>query len=152
MKLDDYFILITIGICTYYICKSVLSKLTRNKSKHETILFFFAAISAPFIYLGLKFSIISAFSYYPERQFDPVRWKDLPEKRFELSKNIIDSNLLVGKTKNQVEKLLGKPMNFDINEWTYEIGFVPLLGNIDTDILIIVFKNGVVTKVEQKNT
>ena len=40
----------------------------------------------------------------------------------------------------------------DVDTWYYNLGVVPDIGNIDPDILIIKFRNGVVVEVKQKKT
>ncbi len=58
--------------------------------------------------------------------------------------------MLIGKTKNDVRKILGDEGNLDSNDnWYYELGFTPEIGNIDPDELDIEFKNGKVVSVGQ---
>lgn len=58
--------------------------------------------------------------------------------------------MLIGKTKAEVQILLGIEGNFEnSDDWTYDIGYVPGLFNIDPFILTITFKDGKVIQVEQ---
>ncbi len=91
--------------------------------------------------------------YYPSRDFDAKKWRDDVEKRYELSEDLIESKVLVGKTMDEVRQLLGD--DYDISgkeEWTYYLGVRPQLFPIDHDYLRIEFKDGRVVKVEQRTT
>ncbi|MFB9865502.1 hypothetical protein [Rufibacter immobilis] len=75
------------------------------------------------------------------------------EKRYELSADIIDSKMLLGKTKPEVRQLLGDEGNTDLSDhWNYYLGFRPGFANIDPDVLDIEFKDGKVVKVGQHET
>lgn len=70
-----------------------------------------------------------------------------------MSDNIIETELLIGKTKEEVIKLLGKNFySYNENHIAFELGFVPRLFNIDPDVLDVFFKNGKVIKVDQHET
>ena len=60
-----------------------------------------------------------------------------------MSKNIIKSEILIGKTKEEVIELLGNGyQDYGENHIGYYLGFVPRMFNIDPDILDIYFENG----------
>ena len=70
-----------------------------------------------------------------------------------MSKNIINSEMLIGKTKEEVIELLGnKYSDHGENHIEYYLGFVPRMLNIDPDYLDIYFENGKVIKVSQHNS
>ena len=92
-------------------------------------------------------------SYHPTHDFDKEKWFANKEKRYELSKNIIDSKMLIGKTKSEVRQILGDESNTDASDyWYYYLGFRPGFANIDPDVLDIEFKDGKVIKVGQHQT
>lgn len=73
-------------------------------------------------------------------KFDSEKWKtaDLRTKG-RMSRDLRDSNLLIGKTKSEVENLLGKP-KFDGENWTYTIDVGDRFGtHVWTHNLILLF-------------
>ena len=62
--------------------------------------------------------------------------------------------MLIGKSKKEVKQLLGEDENIEENNdyWKYDLGFVPLAGGIDPDMLDIYFQDGKVIKVGQHQT
>ena len=65
----------------------------------------------------------------------------------------VNSEMLIGKTKEEVIELLGDDFySYDENSIEYDLGFVPMLFNIDPDVLVIYFEKGKVIKVEQRQT
>jgi len=77
-----------------------------------------------------------------------------PDTRYELTKDLIDSEILIGKTKAAIIAILGTDIGNETDEdlWYYDIGLVSSTGNIDPDILEISFKNGKVILVTQRST
>ncbi|MBK7305436.1 MAG: hypothetical protein IPI90_19845 [Saprospiraceae bacterium] len=71
------------------------------------------------------------------------------EHRYELSDDIIENKLLIGKSKLQVIEIVGLDSNCEENDlWNYYIGFASCLG-IDPSVLQITFKDGKVVEVIQ---
>jgi len=92
-------------------------------------------------------------SYYLSHDFDKQEWVTNVKERYKMSENIIETKILIGKTKEEITKLLGQDFySYNENPIAYELGFVPGLSNIDPDVLDIYFENGKVTKVEQNQT
>jgi hypothetical protein len=92
-------------------------------------------------------------SYYPTTDFNKQTWDVKIEERYTMSTDIIKSELLIGKTKEEVVDLLGDEFyTYSENHIAYNLGFVPGLFNIDPDVLDIYFENGIVTKVDQHQT
>ncbi len=68
-----------------------------------------------------------------------------------MSEDIIDSKMLIGKTKEEIIELLGQNFySISENHIAFELGFIPRLINIDPDALNIYFENEKVIKVEQR--
>lgn len=92
-------------------------------------------------------------SYHPAHNFDKVKWFTNKETRYELSEDIIESEMLIGKTKSEVRQILGDENNSDQSEhWSYYLGFRPGFINIDPDVLDIEFEHGRVIRVGQHET
>lgn len=67
-----------------------------------------------------------------------------------MSHNIIDSKMLIGKTKSEVWDILGKEENTESSDIrSYYLWFEPGFMNIDPDVLDIEFENGRVIEVRQ---
>lgn len=152
MDAELFFILAIIGFCSFFVWKLIFKKLIEETSKINIATWVSAIVGTPLIYSGIKILFIYSMFHYQEKDFSSTRWHSDVENRFELSKKLIDSNLLIGKTKKQVEQILAKIEHFKVDEWVYELGFVPCPGNIDPDILVVIFKNGKVIKVSQSNS
>lgn len=152
MDIEVLFILVIIGFCSFFFWKCIFNKIFKEPRRAKIASWVSAMVGAPLIYLFIQMLFIYAMFDFPEKEFDSKIWKNDPENRFELSKNLIDSNLLIGKTKDQVVQILGKTENFKADVWVYYLGFLPSPGNIDPDILQITFENEKVIKVMQRST
>ncbi|MEJ5995219.1 hypothetical protein WG904_12390 [Pedobacter sp. Du54] len=152
MGIEVYFILLLIGSVTFFFWKWLLTKGVKNPRKRKIAIWACTIIGTPILYLFIVWLAIFALSYYPDHKFDSEKWKNEPESRYELTKSLIGSKLLIGKSKREVEQLLGKTYDFKSNLWIYNVGFVPGLFNIDPDILEISFKNDKVVNVKRRGT
>ncbi|MFD2822832.1 hypothetical protein ACFS5M_04065 [Lacinutrix iliipiscaria] len=113
--------------------------LSRLKRKDKIGLFFFVA-----------FAISTSLIYLFEERFDKDLWRSSPSSRYKMVDDIIESQLLMGKTEDEVLFLLGKPNSMiskDSNSFLYKLGNEPSFIKSKKEQLLIVFKNGKVTKV-----
>ena len=144
-------IVLILGIPLYFICVRILRKLkvgTENNRKYLALIP--TLVLSPLVYVGIIMMWVLAASYYPDRNFDPNEWKSNPEERYEMSKDLIESKRLIGKTRIEVVQILGsETTSHGENHISYELGYVPGMINIDPDYLDIYFENGKVYKVEQ---
>lgn len=70
-----------------------------------------------------------------------------------MTKDIIESKMLEGMTKEEIINLLGNDdFNYNEDHWAYGIGFVPGLFNIDPSVLNVHFENNKVVLVTQHET
>ena len=121
-----------------------------SERKRRFAIWIATVLSAPIIYIGFVFLFVLSIEYYPKRSFDQKEWLTNKDERYELSDYIIDNKILIGKTKADIKRLLGDEGNKDEdNEWYYELGIRPGIGNIDPDGLVISFKNDKVAGVVQ---
>lgn len=85
--------------------------------------------------------------------FNEAEWTNNPSERYELTGDLIESELLIGLTKDEVTELLGNyDYAYDENHWAYDIGHVSGLFNIDPSVLDVYFENERVIKVSQHET
>ena len=111
----------------------------------------------PIIYFYAFYPMINIFSnYHHQKYFDELSWKELPELRYEMLKNILDTNVLLGMTKLEIKDALGdyewlgwnyETNTEDHNYWNYSIGIKPGAFNEHKEILSLHFKNDKVIKI-----
>ena len=149
-SLEVYLILIVIAVPVYFFIKWILNKTIYSPKVVKRLTWVGTFIVTSLIYLFLIYVFIFFVSYYPTKEFSQKGWTDNPSKRYEMTEDIIENNLLIGKTKDEILHLLGSD-KFEYNEdhWGYDAGFVPGFLNIDPDVLDVYFKNNIVVKVAQ---
>lgn len=96
-------------------------------------LFFLAAVIIAFILINLL-----------EKPFDAKVWQAEPLQRYEMVDDIIESQILSGKTKPEIIEILGQPdskLNASKDAFIYTIGDPPSFFSSQKEYLFIVFKN-----------
>ena len=116
-------------------------------------------VLAPIFYFYVFYPFINIFvDFHHEKHFNRLDWKDKPALRYEMSDEIIEDSIFVGKEKNTVQSMLGESewygwddslkMNSE-NKWNYNLGFKPGAFNMNQECLELNFKNEVVVEVRQ---
>ena len=150
ISIEVYLIVIVIGICTYFFWSWLFKKTIKDNKKRKIATWCSTIFLSPIIYILIMLSFFYFLTYYPTYDFDKEKWKSNSENRYELSEDIIESKILIGKTKTEVIEILGEPDgNKEENYWSYYLGYVPSLFNIDPDFLDINFENNKVVTVKQ---
>jgi hypothetical protein len=150
LSIEVYLILIILGIPTFFFWRWLFKKYITVDRNRKILTWLATIILTPCIYIGLGLLWIFSISYYPKRDFDKQEWFNDKDERYELSRNIIESKMLIGKSKTQIRQLLGDEDNSDsLNIWTFGLGIRPELFNIDDSYLQVEFKNDKVVNVEQ---
>ena len=150
MSLEVPLIITILAIPFYFLSKWLFRKTNIPDRNRKFIAIISALGLSTFLYVSVIVVWISVISYYPTRDFDKEVWQQDKLKRYEMTEDIIDNKMLIGKTRSEVIKLLGNDYSGAIGRrLTYEVGHVPGLFNIDPDFLEIEFENGVVTNVWQ---
>lgn len=112
--------------------------------KYDKVLFvFFAA------------ALIGSFLIWTfEEQFDVKAWHVNPSGRYQMADDIIDSDLLITKSKEDIIDLLGSPYDtnlFGKDNFIYKLGKPPSFSESKIALLIIVFElNLAVEVIESK--
>jgi outer membrane protein assembly factor BamE (lipoprotein component of BamABCDE complex) len=109
------------------------------KRIHKIGLFFLAV-------LVISWSLLKLF----EVPFDKANWKTNPTERYEMVDDLIESQLLMGKTKVEVITLLGKPYSSSTTEndiFIYKLGDQPSFFKSRKEHLLIIFINQKVNEV-----
>jgi len=144
-------IILVIAILIYIVSMWLLKRFNSGNSQNRKYIAIIpAVILSPIVYIGLIIIWICYASYYPQETFSKEKWNANVEKRYSMSRNIIKSDMLIGKTKEEIVTLLGD----DYHEYSkdhigYYLGFVPKIMGIDPDILDIYFEENKVIKVSQ---
>jgi amino acid transporter len=154
LDISVYLIGLAIAIPTFFALRWILKKVTKADTLTRNRLTWAGTIIlTPIIYVGLVIISMFYMSYYPTRDFNEATWHADKEKRYEMTADLIESEMLIGKTKDEVEKILGNDFyRYDKDHWVYDVGFVPGLMNIDPDFLHVYFKDKRVEKVYQRQT
>lgn len=122
---------------------------TIDKRKWLTLLV--SIIITPFIYFYGVYPMINIFSnYHHQKYFSSELWLEQPSLRYELLDDLMASEVLIGKTKTEVESLLGiyewlswddLKKDHDTNKWNYSLGIEPGAFNTEKECIEIVFSN-----------
>ena len=127
---ENWFFHLLIGILLFLIFKWIIGKFVK-KSKLK--IFYSLLSTIIFTPIVFNISIIIFFSilfyeYHPESKFDTIKWVEEKNIRHEMKKDLINSEILIGKTKNEIISILGIPDNNinvsidTIKNWTYYLG------------------------------
>ena len=147
--IEVYFILIILGISIFFIFRRVFKNRIQSMKQRRVITWVSTLIATPLIYVAIIILWIVCIESYPNRAFNRQQWLTDTDKRYEFAKDIVNSEMLMGKTKKQVQKILGVNGNaVQSDDWYYYLGFRPEIANIDPDNLEITFKGGKVISVE----
>jgi len=126
-----YIILIIIAVILFFIVRkligSILPHLARSRNVISGVV---AIVLSPLIYAGLVIVIlsISSYEYHPERKFTAISWEENERDRHQMSKDLIESKILLNKSKIDIKSKLGAlspRLNLDqdtISAWRYSMG------------------------------
>lgn len=98
----------------------------------------------------LAFIISMSLIWLFEERFDPDEWRRNRSVRYKMAKNIIEEDLLIEKSRDEVIQLLGIPSTLnssDVNVMVYELGTPPSFFDAEPQRLVIRLLNGKVAAV-----
>lgn len=137
----------------------LLWKFVKTIDERKWLTFIVSVLFTPLLYFYLFYPLLNIFSsYHHQKHFDTIAWKEVPELRFEMSNQIVDTQLFKDKTKSEVQNSLGTSEWFGWDahlkenspeKWNYNLGFKPGAFNTQQECLELVFKNGIVVKSTQ---
>jgi len=112
----------------------------------------------PLAYFYIWYPVSTIFiPYHHHKQFNNEAWSEKPGLRYEMIDHMIETNYLIGKSKEDVAKLLGKVQwlswneankDFDPDVWNYGLGLIPGVFQDTKEDVEITFKNNKVTLVK----
>lgn len=152
MGVEVYVINFVIGILTFLILRWIFKKfITTNRVLRIILTCIGTIVLTPIIYTGLIVVMIAAMFYEPTRDFSKEKWFADKSKRYEMRDNLVESELLKNKTKEEILDILGPPdiRTDSVNVWDYNLGTSQAGFGWQFNNLIITFDNDRVTKVEK---
>ena len=115
----------------------------------------------PLVYFYAIYPMVNIFSnFHHQKYFSSEVWKENPALRYEVSDDMIASNVLIGKSKTEIESLLGnyewlswddQIKDHDTNKWNYGLGIEPGAFNTEKECLEITFTNNKVVLLRTYN-
>ncbi|WP_027137570.1 hypothetical protein [Gaetbulibacter saemankumensis] len=127
--------------------------------KRKWLSFLISLVLTPIVYFYVLYPLMNIFSsYHHEKHFNVKNWKNSPALRYEMSHEIIQEELFLGKDKQQIEALLGKSEWYGWDDrikenskdiWNYNLGFKPGAFNMNQECLELNFEKNKVVKVKQ---
>ncbi len=145
-----YFILIVLAIPLFFMWRAIFRRYIKTEKTRIIATWLTTIVSAPVLYACIILLFLSAIEYYPNRDFNKQDWMDNPDRRFELSKDIIKSKMLLGKNYKEVMQILGEVGNDTSSQiMYYYLGYEPTLMNTHPSTLFVEFGDGKVIKVSQ---
>lgn len=130
---------------------------TVDKRKWLTALI--SLVLTPLVYFYMFYPFVNIVSnYHHQKYFDSEAWIEKPALRYEMIDSTIESDTLVGLSKEKVENLLGKhewlswddtKKDFSPNNWNYGLGIEPGAFNDMKDCVEVIFKNDTVVSLKQ---
>ena len=123
----------------------------KTVDKRKWLTFLLALVLTPFIYFYIFYPFLNIISsYHHQKYFNAKAWNDKPALRYEMIDHTINSDTLIGFSKEKIRKLLGKEewlswdyqaKDFNPNKWNYGLGIEPGAFNTKKDHVEITFKN-----------
>lgn len=98
----------------------------------------------------VAFVISTSLIYLFEGRFNINEWHSSPSTRHQMVDDVIESQMLIGKTKDEVIFLLGEPnssISTDHDVFLYRLGQAPSFFKSRREQLLVIFENGKVLKV-----
>ncbi len=100
------------------------------------------------------FALAIVISYFlidfNEDQFDQTTWTNYPTERYKMSKDIIESKMLIGKTENEVISFLGEAETSNLQgkaHLIFSLGNPPSFFEDEKAKLVVIFEDNFATKV-----
>ena len=126
-----YLVYIIIGIILFLIIRKIIGRIfPKLKSANSIISGILAIGLAPIIakVIFILFFNLIMYEYHPNRKFKIDSWQENIQDRHQMSDDLIESQILINKTKNQIATELGMPngeihLETDtLSNWRYNMG------------------------------
>ncbi|QNH61245.1 hypothetical protein [Hymenobacter sediminicola] len=152
------FATLVLSVFSFFAWRWLISKIA-SKGVHKNAFSVFMVIcTAPVTFFFVMYLYLLSSVFYGKYDFDSNEWLKNPEKRYEMTTNMIESKVLIGKSKEEVSRLLGNERRLEwtkdgLDCWQYYIGDKPTFGmDLDPDAIDVYFKNGKAVRVYEHET
>jgi NADH:ubiquinone oxidoreductase subunit 5 (subunit L)/multisubunit Na+/H+ antiporter MnhA subunit len=124
LSIEGYIIALTIAFPTFFFLKWLFKKFIKPSNTQKPVTWLTTLLLVPVIYEVIVSVFFIILFHEPNIDFDKSKWTVDRENRFKMAKNIIDSEILIGKDTNQIKQLLGNPYlrNASSKAWNYDMG------------------------------
>ena len=132
---------------------------TNTIDKRKWLSFLISLALTPPVYFYVFYPLLNIFSsYHHEKHFDAEAWTEKPAYRYEMSNQITNKNLFLGKSKKEVKAILGTSEWYGWDDsikanspdkWNYNLGYKPGAFNMMQECLELEFKNNTVASIKQ---
>ncbi len=119
MYLAQFLIMLVLAVILFFLFRWTFRRFKRRDIWAAVC----AAIVSPAIYTLIILVVLFYVNSAPERVFDRDWWLNNGNKRYEMAGDIINSGMLLGKTKQEVVSLLGNDYVSNENEEAQSIGY-----------------------------
>ena len=144
-------IVLLIAIPTFFILRWILKRFIKNKKARNWTSIVATLIVVPILYFGLIIGIFSYLFYEPQYDFKKERWFADKNARFEMRDDLVNSRILIGKSKSEIIDLIGKSdSNDSIENWTYDLGMSGAGFGWQFNYLKLTFENNKVSDVKKQ--
>lgn len=126
----NWYFLLVIVILLYFLINWFIGKFLQKNTLRKAISLVSAIFLTPAVYyviVALFFSILF-YEYHPEIKFNSTEWTENKSERHHMKKDLIESEILIGKSKSEIVEILGIPENKikveldTIKNWNYYMG------------------------------
>lgn len=140
---------------------SLVYVFVRTIDKRKWLNIVVSLVLTPIVYFFVFYPILNIFSsYHHQKHFSSEVWLEKPVLRYEMTNDILKTNALTGKTKPEIQQMLGdyewlswndSIKDFDNNFWNYSLGIKPGAMNTKKEIMTVIFKDDKVANIETYN-
>ncbi len=141
-----------IAIPAFFIWKWIFSRQFKTQRAKVIAALVMAVFTVPAVHVFLIIKQIVSDCSYGRVKFDKAIWISDAENRYLMANDLIDSGMLIGKTKFEVKEILGEgtERNWDNKDLLeYYLGVIPCPFAMDPYILSVEFKDQRVVEVVQ---
>ncbi|RIA09512.1 hypothetical protein OE09_1350 [Flavobacteriaceae bacterium MAR_2010_72] len=133
----------------------------RTIDKRKWLSILVGLVLTPVVYFYLFFPLLNVFSsYHHQKYYNADAWKEKPALRYEMTKNIITSDTLIGLTKSEIQQQLGnyewlswneEKKDHDPDYWNYGLGILPGAFNTKKECITLIFEDNKVARIKTYN-
>jgi hypothetical protein len=140
---------------------ALLFLFVRTIDKRKWLSILVTLVLTPLVYFYIFFPLLNVFSnYHHQKYFDAEVWREEPALRYEMTKNILSTDTLIGLTKSEIQQQLGnyewlswneERKDHDPDYWNYSLGMLPGAFNTKKECMTIIFEDNNVVTIETYN-